>query len=80
MTIHLALVPGLNNTHAVFSNAMSALPKRITPHALNNPALETVEDIAAARNKKYQELRAGLRGDVVPTPPVASDDYAVALG
>jgi pimeloyl-ACP methyl ester carboxylesterase len=45
---HLALVPGLNNTRAVFDGVLAHLPASITPHALDNPPLETVEAIAQA--------------------------------
>lgn len=44
----LVLVPGLNNTHAVFDAVEAALPSRVCVHALDNPPLETVEAIAAA--------------------------------
>jgi pimeloyl-ACP methyl ester carboxylesterase len=44
----LVLVPGLNNTHAVFDGVVAALPPAIHAHALDNPALDTVEAIAAA--------------------------------
>ena len=47
-TQHLALVPGLNNTSAVFDGVVAHLPAGITPHALDNPPLETVEAIAQA--------------------------------
>lgn len=47
-TQHLALVPGLNNTRAVFDGVVAHLPAGITPHALDNPPLETVEAIAQA--------------------------------
>ena len=47
-SIPLVLVPGLNNTHAVFDGLCAALPERIHAHALDNPALDTVEAIAAA--------------------------------
>ncbi len=43
----LALVPGLNNTAAVFDGVLRALPPQILPHAFDNPALESVEAIAA---------------------------------
>lgn len=44
----LVLLPGLNNTRAVFDGVLSALPSDIGAHALDNPALDTVEAIAAA--------------------------------
>jgi len=44
---HLVLVPGLNNTRAVFDGVCAALPPTVAAHALDNPALETVEAIAA---------------------------------
>lgn len=45
---NLVLVPGLNNTSAVFDGVLAALPPTVSAHALDNPALETVEAIAAA--------------------------------
>ena len=47
-TPQLVLLPGLNNTHAVFDGVLSALPRDIGVHALDNPALDTVEAIATA--------------------------------
>lgn len=44
----LALVPGLNNTRAVFDGVLAALPAAVQATALDNPPLETVEAIAAA--------------------------------
>ncbi|WP_159915405.1 alpha/beta fold hydrolase [Pantoea sp. 18069] len=44
----LVLVPGLNNTRAVFDGVQAALPKAVTSVALDNPALDTVEAIARA--------------------------------
>jgi len=49
----LVLVPGLNNTHAVFDGVVQALPGGVHAHAVDNPALETVDDIA-------RQLLAGL--------------------
>jgi pimeloyl-ACP methyl ester carboxylesterase len=46
MTHHLALVPGLNNTNAVFKGVVAALPEQVRAHALDNPPLESVEAIA----------------------------------
>lgn len=46
MTQTLVLVPGLNNTHAVFDGVVRSLPDSVRGLALDNPALETVEDIA----------------------------------
>lgn len=48
MTTHLVLVPGLNNTRAVFDDVVAALPATITATAVDCPALSTVEDIASA--------------------------------
>ena len=42
----LVLLPGLNNTAAVFDGVVQALPSDIDGLALDNPALETVEAIA----------------------------------
>lgn len=42
----LVLVPGLNNTRAVFDGVVAALPALITPHAVDCPAIESVEGIA----------------------------------
>lgn len=47
MTCNLALVPGLNNTAAVFSDVVASLPPTVRAHALDNPPLESVEEIAA---------------------------------
>jgi len=44
----LVLVPGLNNTAAVFDSVVAALPPSIQARALDNPAHDTVEAIAAA--------------------------------
>lgn len=46
--VDLVLVPGLNNTRAVFDGVVDALPANIRAHALDNPPLETVEAIAHA--------------------------------
>lgn len=43
----LALVPGLNNTAAVFEGVQAALPATLQVHAHDNPPLESVEAIAA---------------------------------
>jgi pimeloyl-ACP methyl ester carboxylesterase len=43
----LALIPGLNNTAAVFRGVVAALPPDVRAHALDNPPLQSVEDIAA---------------------------------
>jgi pimeloyl-ACP methyl ester carboxylesterase len=43
----LALIPGLNNTAGVFKGVVGSLPAGIRAHALDNPALESVEEIAA---------------------------------
>ncbi len=48
MTQALVLVPGLNNTRAVFDDVLRALPARIQALALDNPPLESVEAIAQA--------------------------------
>jgi pimeloyl-ACP methyl ester carboxylesterase len=45
---HLVLVPGLNNTGAVFDGVRAALAPPIHVLTPDNPALETVEAIAAA--------------------------------
>lgn len=47
MTHELALLPGLNNTAAVFDGVLAALPASVRAHALDNPPLESVEAIAA---------------------------------
>lgn len=44
----LVLVPGLNNTGAVFDGVVPALPAQVRALALDNPPLETVEAIAQA--------------------------------
>lgn len=46
MTQALALIPGLNNTGAVFSGVAAALPPGVQAHALDNPPLPSVEAIA----------------------------------
>ncbi|HSW17398.1 MAG TPA: alpha/beta fold hydrolase [Ramlibacter sp.] len=46
MQHELALVPGLNNTAAVFQGVLAALPAKVHAHALDNPPLDTVEAIA----------------------------------
>lgn len=43
----LALIPGLNNTAAVFDGVRRALPASTRTHAWDNPPLESVEAIAA---------------------------------
>ncbi|MEO8545925.1 MAG: alpha/beta fold hydrolase [Burkholderiaceae bacterium] len=48
MTRCLVLVPGLNNTHAVFDGVVRALPRDVQALALDNPPLDTVEAIAQA--------------------------------
>ncbi len=44
----LVLLPGLNNTRAVFDGVLQALPEDIEGLALDNPPLDTVEAIAEA--------------------------------
>lgn len=44
----LVLLPGLNNTRAVFDGVVQALPQDVAGLALDNPPLETVEAIAEA--------------------------------
>lgn len=44
----LALIPGLNNTHAVFDGVRAALPAGVQAPALDCPALPEVERIAQA--------------------------------
>lgn len=46
--IELVLIPGLNNTHAVFDGVAAHLPPTIRVQAVNCPPLNTVEAIAAA--------------------------------
>ncbi|MFM1855357.1 MAG: hypothetical protein RLZ83_666, partial [Pseudomonadota bacterium] len=42
----LLLLPGLNNTAAVFDGTVAALPQGINARAVNLPALDTVEALA----------------------------------
>lgn len=42
----LLLLPGLNNTAAVFDEVVAALPAAIRAHAVDLPALDTVEALA----------------------------------
>jgi len=44
----LALIPGLNNTHAVFDGVRRALPALVRAPELDCPALPSVEQIASA--------------------------------
>ena len=44
----LVLVPGLNNTHAVFDGVVKTLPAEVRAYAVNNPALDSVDAIAQA--------------------------------
>lgn len=46
MTASLVLIPGLNNTRAVFDQVLSALPEDLDAIAIDNPALPSVDDIA----------------------------------
>lgn len=46
MTHELLLLPGLNNTPAVFDKVTAALPDTVRHHALELPALDTVEALA----------------------------------
>lgn len=55
MTEQLVLVPGLNNTRAVFDGVVAALPAAVRATALDNPPLETVEAIAAAHLARLPE-------------------------
>lgn len=48
MTSDLVLVPGLNNTRAVFDGVVAALPPGIRAQAVDNPALDSVDAIAQA--------------------------------
>ena len=52
---HLVLVPGLNNTSAVFDGVLAALPPTVSAQALDNPVLDTVEAIAAAHLAQLPE-------------------------
>ncbi len=45
-TRDLVLVPGLNNTAEVFDGVVAALPPTVKAHAVDNPALTSVEAIA----------------------------------
>ena len=51
----LALVPGLNNTKGVFSGVVTALPPWVKVHAHDNPALDSIDDIARAWLKQLPE-------------------------
>lgn len=44
----LALIPGLNNTHAVFDGVVNALPANVRAHALDCPTLTDLDAIAQA--------------------------------
>lgn len=55
MTASLVLVPGLNNTQAVFDGVVAALPAAVQATALDNPPLDTVEAIAAAHLARLPE-------------------------
>ncbi|GAA0504306.1 alpha/beta hydrolase [Pigmentiphaga daeguensis] len=46
MPADLVLLPGLNNTAAVFDEVTAALPDGIRGHGVDLPALETVEELA----------------------------------
>lgn len=46
MTLPLVLVPGLNNTAAVFDRLRAELPAHVPSQAVDNPALESVDAIA----------------------------------
>ena len=48
MTASLVLIPGLNNTRAVFDQVVSELPPDVLGMALDNPALPSVDEIAQA--------------------------------
>jgi len=48
MSADLVLVPGLNNTRAVFDGVVAHLPAGITALAVDNPPLDSVEAVAAA--------------------------------
>lgn len=48
MTLPLVLVPGLNNTAAVFDRLRAQLPAPVPAQAVDNPALESVDAIAQA--------------------------------
>ena len=48
MPTDLLLLPGLNNTGAVFDEVRDALPRTVRAHAPDLPALETVEALADA--------------------------------
>ena len=55
MTQTLVLLPGLNNTRAVFDGVLAALPPPVAALALDNLALDTVEAIAAAHLAQLPE-------------------------
>ena len=48
MNSDLVLLPGLNNTAAVFDRMLPHLSQGCTPLAIDHPALPTVEAIASA--------------------------------
>ena len=48
MSASLVLIPGLNNTRAVFDQVVSELPPDVLGMALDNPALPSVDEIAQA--------------------------------
>lgn len=48
MTAALVLIPGLNNTRAVFDAVLPRLDPEVRGIALDNPALSSVDDIAQA--------------------------------
>lgn len=45
---NLVLIPGLNTTRHVFDGVLANLPATVAPLAVDNPALESVEAIAAS--------------------------------
>jgi pimeloyl-ACP methyl ester carboxylesterase len=47
-TASLVLIPGLNNTRAVFDRVLSELPPQLAGFAVDNPALPSVDEIAQA--------------------------------
>lgn len=48
MSNNLVLIPGLNNTRAVFDGVLAELPPTLSAHALDCPPIDSVEGIAQA--------------------------------
>ena len=72
MSNELVLIPGLNNTRAVFDGVLAALPPTLYPHAVDCPPIDSVEGIAHEKAAIFDGLVPGgvaiFNADIATTP------------